>query len=173
MFGKHFESMYEGSMRGSGSAFFAVWGYVISHMRPSHEHGATVELNTEIIGFLIGENVEVVEQQIARMCNPDPKSRTKDEEGRKLVKIGEYLFRVVNGAKYRAIRNAEKRKEQVREAQQRYRSKRAVPHGTQLKGEAAFLKAEQAGATDAQKDNISDSSLPTPDQLRNAFPDDE
>ena len=30
MYGKHFASMYEGSLYGSGAVVFAVWGYVIA-----------------------------------------------------------------------------------------------------------------------------------------------
>ena len=32
-FGKHFVSMYEGSMFGAGLNVFAVWGYVIAHVQ--------------------------------------------------------------------------------------------------------------------------------------------
>jgi hypothetical protein len=90
MYGKHFASMYEGSMRGSGPEFFSVWGYVISHMMPNKEYGTTVELNPGIIGFLIGMPEAAVLAKIEQMCQPDAKSRTKDEEGRKLVKVAEY-----------------------------------------------------------------------------------
>ena len=123
MYGKHFASMYEGSMRGRGSCFFAVWGYVISHFVPDRKTGAQVELNAEIIGFLIGEKVENVQVAIAQMCAPDPKSRSKEREGRKLVKLGEYTYQVVNGEKYRAMRDEEKRREQNRESQRKHRDK--------------------------------------------------
>lgn len=123
MFGKHFSSMYEGSMRGAGSAFFAVWGYVISHMMPCRgaKGGTRVELNPEVIAFLIGEKNEVVVEQIGKMCSPDPKSRTKVEGGRRLIKLGEYEYRVVNGDKYRAIRDEETRRQQNRDAKARQR----------------------------------------------------
>ena len=116
--------MYEGSMRGAGSPFFAVWGYVISHFVPDRDMGAVVEINPEIVAFLIGEDQDVVQGVLDRMCGPDPKSRSREEEGRKLVKIGEYSYRVVNGAKYRAIRDEEQRREQNRQAQERFRRKK-------------------------------------------------
>ncbi len=121
MFGKHFSQMYEGSMRGAGSAFFAVWGYVISHMVPNRKHGTTVEMNTGIVAFLLGEDESVVTEQIERMCSPDPQSRTKSEEGRKLVRLSEYSYRVVNGDLYRGIRNEEERREYQRVKQAEYR----------------------------------------------------
>lgn len=110
-------------MRGSGSAFFAVWGYVISHMKPNREHGTTVELNPEIVAFLIGESQPKVEEVILKMTQPDTKSRTKENEGRKLVQISEYTYLVVNGDYYRSIRNEEHRREQVRLAQRRFRER--------------------------------------------------
>lgn len=124
MFGKHFASMYEGSMVGKGSAFFAVWGYVISHMRPDRELGANVELNPKIIGFLIGEDQSKVEDVIRQMCEPDPESRSQRMEGRKLVKKGEYLYGVVNGADYRKIRNEDERREYNRRKQAEYRTRK-------------------------------------------------
>lgn len=123
MYGKHFASMYEGSMIGKGSCFFAVWGYVISHFVPDREMGAQVELNPKLIAFVLGDEVDVVERVIADMCLPDKESRSKEKQGRKLVKIGEYAYQVVNGEMYRAIRDEERRREQNREAQQKFRKK--------------------------------------------------
>lgn len=144
-FGKHYVSMYEGSMRGKGSPFFAVWGYIISHMRPSQAHGAIVELNPEIIGFLIGEDAGVVAAKVAEMCEPDPRSRTTTEGGRKLVKIGEYSYRVVNGAHYRALRNEDERREYQRIKQTEYRMKRrkAPPSGRENRYCAATTQEER------------------------------
>lgn len=144
MWGKHFASMYEGSMRGAGSAFFAVWGYVISHMQPNRTHGTTVELNPGIIGFLLGEKQEVVEEVIEKMCGPDDRSRTKDKEGRKLEKIGEYSYLVVNGDYYRKIRNEQDRREYQRKKQAEYR-RRKKEKGGPLAGEGAAVKALEAG----------------------------
>lgn len=123
MFGKHFASMYEGSMIGKGSCFFAVWGYVLSHFVPDREMGAQVELNPKLIAFVLGEDLVKVEAAIGEMCEPDSKSRSKEKQGRKLVKVGEYAYQVVNGEKYRAIRDEEKRRSQNREAQAKFRKK--------------------------------------------------
>lgn len=123
MWGKHYASMYTGSMRGKGSPFFAVWGYVISHFVPDRECGAWVELNAEIIAFLIGEREDVVRGVIDEMCQPDPKSRSQELDGRKLVSLGGFAYKVVNGAEYKAIRDEEDRREQNRINQKRHREK--------------------------------------------------
>lgn len=145
MWGKHFASMYEGSMRGAGSAFFAVWGYVISHMQANRTHGTTVELNPEIVSFLLGEKQGVVEDVIGKMCKPDVKSRTKDKEGRKLLKVGEYSYQVVNGDYYRKIRNEHDRREYQRKKQAEYRRKKKGEGEGALPGENAAVKALEGG----------------------------
>jgi hypothetical protein len=163
MYGKHFASMYEGSMRGAGSAFFAVWGYIISHMKPNRKHGTTVEINPDIVAFLLGEKPDVVRGVIAKMCGPDPRSRTEDKGGRKLVKLAEYTYHVVNGDYYRSIRNEEERREYQRIKQAGYRAKKT---NRQLRGrpgaatgEAAYVRAEQSGASQKQLDALAAEGL--------------
>jgi uncharacterized phage protein (TIGR02220 family) len=108
MYGKHFESMYTGSMVGAGALAFSVWGYVISHQRsPSFD----VELNPKILATIIGEPEKGIVETINKFCEPDKKSRSKAEEGRKLIKLGEYLYHVVNGSEYDRLRNNEERRE--------------------------------------------------------------
>lgn len=144
--GKAHASMYTGSMIGSGAIYFAVWNYVIANMLPDADLGMAVELNPRLIAFILGEDEADVEKTVRRMCEPDPKSRTKDEEGRKLLKTGEFEYRVVNGLKYRAQRDAEDRKKTNREAQQRCRAKkRAKPRSSGSARERQQLKEWQAG----------------------------
>jgi len=116
MYGKHFESMYTGSMCGSGALVFAVWGYVISHQKPSHgRKDFFVELNPGVIAYLIGEPEKDVAGVIRKFCEPDPKSRTDSEEGRKLVEVNPYLYRVVNGEAYDKMQREEDRRDYNRE----------------------------------------------------------
>lgn len=109
MYGKHFESMYTGSMLGQGALTFAVWGYVISHF-----HDDVVELNAELLATLIGESQADIQVIIEKLCQPDPNSRSKEQEGCRLVKIGQFAYRVVNGQKYRAMRDENARREYQR-----------------------------------------------------------
>jgi len=141
MYGKHFSSMYEGSMVGAGAAVFAVMGYVIANAVPDRTVGTQVELNPKLIAFILGESQKEVEKAIEFLCQPDPESRTKVEQGRRLIRLGQFDYKVVNGEKYRAMRDEEKRREQNREAKRREREK---PHRP-LKGEDATLKKLAAG----------------------------
>lgn len=124
MYGKHFASMYTGSMLGSGAISFAVWGYVISNMVPDKITGMQVELNPRLLSALIGEDEADIKKIIHKFCQPDTESRTKDEEGRKLVQVGQFDYRVVNGLKYRSVRNAEERREYLRVKQAELRAKK-------------------------------------------------
>lgn len=135
MFGKIFESLFTGSMIGAGSPVFAVWSYVIANQKPDKRHGSVVELNPKLLAAVIGEKQEVIENAIKHLCSPDPDSRTREKEGRRLVKLGQFDYQVVNGEKYRLIRSQEERRAQNRAAQQKFRQK-----SKPLSGEGAYLK---------------------------------
>ena len=61
MFGKHFASMYSGSMFGKPAIVFAVWGYVIANMRPSRKDGQCyVELNPALLAATFATTTEDV-----------------------------------------------------------------------------------------------------------------
>ncbi len=128
MFGKHFESMYEGSMVGAGAMAFAVMGYVIAKWKPEWGAGkkllgGQVMLNPDLLGPILGEKPSEVEKAIKFLCNPDPKTSTPGENGRRLIRLGQFNYRVVNAVKYHELRNEAQRKEQNREAQERFREK--------------------------------------------------
>jgi len=142
MYGKHFSSMYSGSMVGSGALIFAVMGYVVANMVPDKKVGAQVELNPKLLAAILGEPESDVSKAIDFLCSPDPHSRSKEAEGRRLVKLGEFDYRVVNGAKYRAIRDEEQRRESNRISQALSRARK---RGLPLPGETAYVEALKAG----------------------------
>lgn len=146
IYGKHHRRMYTGSMVGKGGIVFAVMGYVIANMELDPEVGAQVELNAELLGHVFGEPEPVVQKAIDFLCQPDPKSRSKDEDGRRLVRVGEYAYRVVNGLKYFKIRNAveSRESERIRKAEYRARIK-AVKRGTPSPGEPEYVSAVGEG----------------------------
>lgn len=112
MYGKHFESMYTGSLRGAGAHVFAVMGYIVAHQKPPD---FCVELNPELVAFLLGEPIERINEAIEKLCAPDPKSRNDKEDGRRIVRIGAFLYRVVNGPHYYALRSQEEKRAYWRE----------------------------------------------------------
>jgi hypothetical protein len=96
-FGKIFESLYTGSMVRANTTVFALWPYCIAHAKPP----GYVEVNPEILAFTMSTTVESIQEALDYLCSPDPKSRSKREGGRRLVKEGEFLYRMVNFIEYR------------------------------------------------------------------------
>lgn len=138
MFGKIFETLYTGSMVGAGPHVFAVWPFVISNQKPDREHGSVVEVNPKLLAAVIGCDQEQIEKAIEFLCSPDPESRSEEHDGRRLIKIGAFEYQVVNGAKYRAIRDHETRKEQYRISKRKERSKAFRPKMAKTAGEIQY-----------------------------------
>lgn len=143
MFGKHFASMYTGSMVGAGFGPYAVMGYVIANQKPDAAVGFQVELNPALLSAIFGESRETIQKAVDFLCAPDESSRTPAEDGRRIVRIGQFAYRVVNGAIYERIRNEEDRRAQNRESQQRVRERRR--RGKALPGEALAVRMSEAG----------------------------
>lgn len=96
----------------------ALWPYVVAHAVPP----GRVELNPKLLAPIFGCSPEEIKEGIAKLCAPDPESRTKDEEGRRLVYLGGFMYRVVTWGHYRERRNLEERREYKRLKQREYRS---------------------------------------------------
>lgn len=145
MYGKHFASMYSGSMVGRGAVVFAVMGYVIANMKPDAEVGMQVELNALLLGAILGEQPADIEAAIEFLAGPDPASRSKEEGGRRLVRLGQFDYKVVNGLKYRGIRDERDRREYNRVAQQVHRAKKKRAGGgypTQAQRETEKMRGD-------------------------------
>jgi hypothetical protein len=109
-------------MVGAGPTVFAVWSYVIANTRPP----GVVEINPVLLAAIIGTTCAEVESAMETLMKPDARSRSKEQDGRRLVKLGEFLYEVPTWAKYRATRNDEERRAYNREAQRKHREKLAV-----------------------------------------------
>lgn len=124
MFGKFFASTFTGSMFGAGSDVFAVWGYVIANTFDS-----TVELNPIMVAAILGTTPAKVTEAIEFLCRPDPASRNKDQDGRRLIHENAFQYHVVSHELYRAIRNEEDRRAYNREKQRESRARRKSKDG--------------------------------------------
>ena len=140
MYGKLFESTFTGSLVGSGPDVFAVWAYVIAHAKPPGE----VELNPKLLAMVLGASEASVRVAIDKLCAPDEASRSKDEGGCRLVKTGEYLYRVPTWSKYRSIKNDEERREYNRIKKRESRARQG--HVTRDVNDSQRLSAKSAQA---------------------------
>jgi hypothetical protein len=119
MYGKYHASTFTGSMRGAGCTRFAVWGWVIAN---TNRH-SVVEINPEILAFLLGCSIEEVVEAVEYLCAPDPKSRCKDHDGRRLLKEGEFQYLVPTHEHYRKMKTTEEKKEYNRVKKQEQRAR--------------------------------------------------
>jgi hypothetical protein len=130
MFGKIFEQTFTGSLFGKPPIVFAVWAYIIAHMRPARADGdCYCEVNPALLCVIFSTPLPQVEAALEILEAPDEASRDAAENGRRIVIIGERRhagprqYRVVNGARYRATADEDDRREQNREAKARERKR--------------------------------------------------
>lgn len=121
MYAKIFTSLYQGTLRGDTHGL-VVFTNLLAHA----DAEGWVDIHPRAIAEEVGLTLEQVRAAINCLESPDPESRSPEEEGRRIVRLDEHRdwgWRIVNHAKYRAIRNEEERREQNRLAQQRWREK--------------------------------------------------
>ena len=121
MYGKFHASAFTGSMRGSGPVVFAVWAYVVSN---TNQH-SVIEINPDVVAFLLGCTPAEVEHAIETLCAPDPKSRCKDNDGRRLLKEGEFQYFVPTHKHYREMKTTEEKREYNRVKKQEERQRKS------------------------------------------------
>ena len=105
-------------MIGAGLNVFAVWDYCISKNR-----SGVVELNSKLLAFIFGADEKVIDDAIGKLTAPDPKSRSKEFGGARLIKEGEYQYRMVNWAYYDSMKSAEDLREYNRRKQAEWRAR--------------------------------------------------
>jgi len=161
--------MYEGSLIGAGSVVFALMGYAIANQKPELGGGGerlVVTLNPKLLGMIFGDGEGPVREALEYLCKPDPESNTKAEEGRRLVRLAEFDYWVVNGRYYRDLGKEDRRREQNRAAAKKYRQKQAEKNGGKS---AAQVQAESDGRekralaapTREEAEEITAENLPT------------
>src|ERR1700757_3941657 len=144
MYGRIFASMFAGSMVGTGPDVISVWAYVLAHMQRGY-----IELNPVLLGVIIGMPFDRAEAAIAKLCEPDIRSRNKAEEGRRLVREGEYTYRVVSWPVYEEI----KRRDELRNYNTSWKRTKRSDHkeSTPINGHAIIPPPpEPAGPPDPE-----------------------
>lgn len=147
MYGKYFASTFTGSMVGAGLNVFAVWGYVIANCRDG-----SVELNPKLLAMILGCSEAEVLNAIEYLCSPDPQSRTKEHEGRRLLKNGAFLYDVPNHHSYRSILNEDERRQYFREKKREQRAR-----DSKSKPESKTVKDMSTVSTQSEEDAKADS----------------
>jgi hypothetical protein len=108
MFAKVFFQIFESSI----SDDYLVRHVFMDLLVLSDEDGV-VDKTSKAISRITNVPLEVIEMAVAKLCAPDPQSRTPDHDGRRLVLIDEnrdWGWKIVNYLKYRQIRDEEARR---------------------------------------------------------------
>lgn len=148
-------------MAGTGSDVFAVWAYVIAHTQPD----SLVELNPFLLSQMIGISIDAVEKAIAHLCKPDPKSRSKEHRGRRLIREGEYLYFVPQAKKYRSLPNDSERKQYFRDRKRASRERLATGQtgkSKTVKGSQSVSKPVKQAEAEAEAESRVQITPPTP-----------
>jgi len=144
MYGKIFSKLYQGSMVGSGSHVFAVWGYCIACADPE-DH--TVELNPVLLATIIGDSRERIEAAISFLCAEDPNSHCQEHGGARLVKQGGFRYFLTTHEEYREMKSNDELRAYFREAQRKHREKRVCQRQSKTVKDCLELSSFPASAS--------------------------
>ena len=145
---KLYKSIFDGSLYGQ----FEPLTTFMAMLALANQHGEVDASPARIAGSL-GCKLDFVERGIKSLEAPDLHSRTPDHDGRRIMRLKNedgkdrpFGWRIVNYAKYRAIRNEEERRAYKREWDRENRSRNPTnPTGpdrkrTHTEGEEEALK---------------------------------
>ena len=122
MYGKLFTSLFTGSMRGKGDLQL-VWAYMISN---ATEEG-DCDFMPQCISDATGKPLEIIEACLRELESPDPLSRTRTDDGRRIRLINTerpWGWHLVNFEMYRNIATREAMKDAERLRKRAYREKK-------------------------------------------------
>ena len=124
MYGKIFAQMYDGTLCTAGP-----WQALVTFQQfiVLARSDGVVDMTPSAISARTTIPLAIIEAGIEALERPDPESRSLDHEGRRIVRLSEHRtwgWRIVNHAKYRAIRDEEGRRDYQREWDRTHRPKR-------------------------------------------------
>jgi hypothetical protein len=135
--------------------------------------GGHVEASVPGLADAARVTIAECEEALAAFQRPDPYSRTKDHDGKRIEPI-DGGWRLLNYTKYREGRDPEKRREQNREAQARHRARlnERQPRVSQSKPDSAQAEAEaEAEAEEPEREGahapVAAAAAPAPLALDN------
>ena len=151
MYAKLFTSIYQGTLRGNSHGLL-VFTNLLAHC----DKNGVADIHPRAIAEEVGLTVEQVRAALDVLEAPDTESRSPDEHGRRIVRLDEHRawgWVVVNYVKYRAIRNEDDRREQNRQAQDRFRKRSKPPSAvvSHDKPQSAHTEAEAEADTSVAK----------------------
>lgn len=120
MYAKVFRSIFDGSLYGNFEATVTFMAMLVVADR-----NGIVDMTATKLASTCGYPLDVVQKGIALLEQPDPLSRTPDEEGRriKVIHSAGWGWEIVNFKKYLDMKTAEERREYFRVKKQEQRER--------------------------------------------------
>jgi len=156
MFGKIFDSMYDGTISANWKALVTFQQMIVLC-----DADGVIDMTPPALARRTGIPLEIIEEGIEFLEKPDPYSRSEAEEGRRIIRIDEHRpwgWVLVNHAHYKALQDSDTKRAQTRERVRKHREqKRTVTHGN-----------AQKRHTDTDTDSNAPARFkkPTTDQIR-------
>ena len=122
MYGKVFESMYDGTISEDWRALVTMQQLIVLC-----DADGVVDMTPKAISGRTGIPIEHIQAGIEVLESPDPYSRTPDEEGRRIIRLDEHRpwgWYLVNHEKYKKMVNAEDVRERNRQRKAIQRNKK-------------------------------------------------
>ena len=119
MYGKLFVSMYDGSLREDWIVMI-----VFQQMIILCDPDGVVDLTPEALSARTNIPLEHIAHAMRQLEKPDPKSRSQEKEGRRIIRLSEnrdWGWEIVNHLYYRDLVDAEDKRKKARERKQRSR----------------------------------------------------
>lgn len=132
--------------------------HVFEDMLKLADRDGVVDMTMEAIARRTNVPLEKVKFGIAELLKADPKSRSGQNGGRRIIPIDsrrDWGWLIVNYQHYRELQDEDARRSYFRDAKRRERSK-APKKGKPLPGEKRFASAERNGAPPEVLDRLSD-----------------
>lgn len=124
MYGKIFDSMYEGTLYGHWEAIVTLQQMIVL-CTPD----GVVDMTPQAIAARTSIPLEIITKGLKVLSEPDPFTRTPGEEGRRLILIDGHRpwgWQIVNHEKYKNMRDAETVRAQTRERVRKFRENKAL-----------------------------------------------
>jgi hypothetical protein len=156
MYGKMFRQMYHGTLATTGP-----WQALVTFQQliVLADKEGIVDMTLESISRETTIPLDIIRQGIIALEQPDPDSRTPDEDGRRIVRLSDnrsWGWRLVNYKHYRDLKREEDRKEYHRQ----YWHKRKLNNSTKTQQTQPIAEAEAKALGKKQKQEEREARAP-------------
>ena len=179
MYGKVFDSMFDGTLASRGP-----WQALVTfqQMIVLADKNGMVDMTADAIARRTSIPLEIIEIGLSELAKPDARSRSPDEDGRRIVLLDDHRdwgWQIVNHAKYQAMRSSEERREYLRKAQADRRSRLKADAASTSVNNVNTLSAKintstpEPAAASASEEEVKEkhNSAPKPPKGEGRFPD--